>query len=80
MIEALEPGTSAITAAAPARGVAVTFVVTVLSEVKSIVIDSPADGFFLSNGESVGLEATAYDKAQDDDTDGVQMVTLFRSI
>ena len=70
MIEALEPGTSAITAAAPARGVAVTFVVTVLSEVKSIVIDSPADGFFLSNGESVGLEATAYDKAQDKDTDG----------
>ncbi len=70
MIEALEPGTSEITAAALTRGIAVKFTVTVLSEVKSIVMDSPADGFFLSNGESVGLEATAYDKAQDKDTDG----------
>ena len=31
-------------------------------------MDSPADGFFLTNGESVALAATAYDKAQDDKT------------
>ena len=67
MIEALEPGSSEITVAALTRGIAVKFTVTVLSDVKSIVIDSPADGFFLADGESVGLEATAYDMALKDD-------------
>ena len=71
MIEAVGTGSSEITVTAMGRGIAVKFTVTVLSEVKSIVIDSPADGFFLSNGESVALAATAYDKAQDDDTPGV---------
>lgn len=71
MIEAVGTGSSEITVTAMGRGIAVKFTVTVLSEVKSIVIDSPADGFFLSNGESVGLMATAYDKAQDDDTPDV---------
>lgn len=72
MIEGHEPGTSEITVTAMGRGIAVKFTVTVLSEVKSIVIDSPADGFFLSNGESVALEATAYDKAQDADKAGTE--------
>ena len=66
MIEAVGTGSSEITVAALTRGIAVKFTVTVLSEVKSIVIDSPADGFFLSNGESVGLMATAYDNTDDD--------------
>ena len=72
MIEAVGTGTSEITAAALTRGIAVKFTVTVLSEVKSVVIDSPADGFFLSNGESVPLEATAYDEAQDADKAGTE--------
>lgn len=71
-IEALEPGTSEITVTAPARGIAVKFTATVLSEVKSIVMDSPADRFFLADGESADLEATAYDEAQDDDMAGIE--------
>ncbi|MDD9948670.1 MAG: collagen-like protein [candidate division Zixibacteria bacterium] len=70
MLEAVGTGTSEITVAALTRGVAVKFTVTVLSDVKSIVIDEPSDGFFLSNGESVGLKATAYDEAQDADKAG----------
>ena len=66
MIEAVGTGKSEITATAMGRGIAVKFTVNVLSEVKSVVIDSPDDGFFLTNGESVALEATAYDTALDD--------------
>ena len=72
MLEAVGTGTSEITVAALTRGVAVKFTVTVLSDVKSIVIDEPSDGFFLSNGESVGLKATAYDEAQDADKAGIE--------
>lgn len=72
MIEAVGTGTSEITATADGRGIAVKFTVTVLSEVKSVVIDSPSDGHFLSVGESVGLEATAYDAAQDDKKAGIE--------
>ena len=66
MIEAVRTGSSEITVTAVGRGIAVKFTVTVIAEVKGIVIDSPVDGFFLSNGESVDLKATAYDKATDD--------------
>ncbi len=72
MIEAVGTGSSEITVTAMGRGIAVKFTVTVLSAVKSVVIDSPADGFFLSNGESVALEATAYDEAQDADKSGTE--------
>ena len=67
MIEAVGTGTSEITVTAATRGIAVKFTVEVLSEVKSVKIDSPADVFYLANGESVDLEATAYDKALDKD-------------
>ena len=61
MIEAVGTGTSEITVTAATRGIAVKFTVTVLSEVKSVVIDSPNDGFYLANGEEVLLKAKAFD-------------------
>ena len=69
MIEAVGTGSSEITVTADSRGIKVMFDVTVLSEVKSVVITSPdpANEFLLSNGESVGLMAYAFDNA----TDGV---------
>ena len=66
MIEAVGTGSSEITVTAMGRGIAVKFTVDVLSEVKAIVIDSPANNFYLSNGESVAIMATAYDTALDD--------------
>ena len=76
MIEGLRAGESEITVTAEGRGIAVKFTVTVHSEVKSVVMTSPADGFFLSNGESVGLEATARDAAQDDKKNGIEGVDV----
>ena len=66
MIEAVGTGSSEITVTAMGRGIEVKFTVEVLSEVKAIVIDSPANNFYLSNGESVAIMATAYDTALDD--------------
>ena len=72
MIDAVSAGTSMITATAMGRGIEVSFTVTVLSQVKSVVMTSPADGFFLSNGESVSLEASARDEEQDGDVAGTE--------
>ena len=72
MIEAVGTGTAEITATAVGRGIAVTFDVMVLSEVKSIVITSPSDGDLISNGESIPLVATARDAAQDDKMAGIE--------
>ncbi len=70
MIESVRAGTSKITATALGRGISVNFTVTVLSEVKSVVITAPGDEFYLSNGESVALAASARDAAQDADVAG----------
>ena len=72
MIEAVGTGSSEITATAMGRGIAVKFTVTVLSEVKSVVITSPGSPFYLSVDESVDLEATARDAAQDDKKSGIE--------
>lgn len=78
MIDAVGTGSSEITVTAEGRGIAVKFTVTVLSEVEGILITSPSSPFYLANGESVALEAEAYDKALKDgaEADGSKTVDV----
>ena len=68
-IEAVSDGDAKVMVTLEGRGIDIEFDIMALSEVKLVEIDSPADGHFMLVGESVALEATAYDSESDKDAD-----------
>ena len=76
MIEAVGSGTGTVSVTLVGRGIDLEFDIHSLAEVKLVEIDSPADGHFMLVGESVDLEATAYDSEADKDDDNVVMTDL----
>ena len=76
MIEAVGSGTGTVSVTLVGRGIDLEFDIHSLAEVKLVEIDSPADGHFMLVGESVDLEATAYDSDSDKDADNIVMTDL----
>ena len=76
MIEAVSSGSAKVTVTLVDRGIDLEFSIDALAEVKLVVIDSPDTGHFMLVGESVALEATAYDSEADQDADNVVMTDL----
>ena len=66
MIEAVSSGPAKVMVTLEGRGIDIEFSIEALSKVKFVEIDSPANDHFLLVGESVDLEATAYDADEND--------------
>ena len=71
MVEGISNGTTDVMVDLVGRGIQVKFSLTVLAEVKHIVINSPESGHYITVGEDVALDATAYDSKEDLDQDNI---------
>ena len=68
VIEGLRNGSTTIEVTAVGRGIKISFGVSVLADVKLVVLNSPTSGYYLPLGESVALEATAWDAKENGET------------